>query len=248
MFSKRFLITVLFFSFVSYTNCSHFLGGTINWRIQNSSTTSTSVSILITQTYSWVYTPGKCENGTIASNQPVPSASGVLTCTPSCPAGFGTVDATPGCTDVSPLNGIAVGQRSDIVTIPDRSDFSIVYASNAWGGLTLGAGAWSITSRIKLQRRSDNGMFNNAPIATIMSPINIQVNAATAITVPVSDPDGDIVRCRWATAANGVDECGTVCPPGALPAGTVIYQNCTVVITGTAVGNRYAVALMVSIL
>lgn len=233
---------------MSFIKCSHFLGGTINWRIQNSSTTSTSVTVLITQTYSWTYVPGKCENGAIANSSAVPSASGLLTCTPSCPAGFGSVSATPGCTDVSPLNGIVVGQRSDTVIIPDGSNFSIVYTSSAWGGLTVGAGVWSITSHVKLQRRSDNGMFNNAPVATIMSPINIQLNQPTSITVPVTDPDGDIIRCRWATTSNGVNECGSVCSPGALLAGTVIYPNCTVVITGTIVGSRYAVALMVSFL
>lgn len=161
---------------MTVVNSSHFLGGTITWRVQNSPTGSTSVAILITQTYSWTYTAGRCDNDAIANNQPVSGASGVLTCAPSCPSSFGSVSATPDCTDVSSLNGLAVGQRSDIVVIPEGSDFSVAYASSAWGGLTLGGSAWSISSHINLVKRSDNGMFNNARVATIMSPINIQRN------------------------------------------------------------------------
>ncbi|CAF3329438.1 unnamed protein product [Rotaria sp. Silwood1] len=129
--------TIGFFLVIAAVNSSHFLGGTISWRVQNSATSSTWVAILITQTYSWTYTTGKCENGAIAANQPVPGSGGTLTCSPSCPAGFGSVSATPHCTDVSPLNGIVVGQRSDIVLIPEGSDFSVIYASGAWGSLTL---------------------------------------------------------------------------------------------------------------
>ncbi|CAF3356803.1 unnamed protein product [Rotaria sp. Silwood1] len=236
--------TIGFFLVIAAVNSSHFLGGTISWRVQNSATSSTWVAILITQTYSWTYTTGKCENGAIAAHQPVPSSGGTLTCSPSCPAGFGSVSATPYCTDVSPLNGIVVGQRSDIVLIPEGSDFSVIYASDAWGSLTLGGYGWSISSHINLVNRSDNGMLNHAPVATIMSPIIIPQNKKTLMTISVSDADGDTVRCRWSTNLNGVDECGSICPPSSLPANTVIYPNCTIEITGTTAGTRYALAIM----
>ena len=244
----KFILTIIvFLSFTSVVDSSHFLGGTINWRIRNSTTASTSVAILITQTYSWVYANGTCDNGAIASNLPVSSAIGAaLTCTPSCPTGFGNVSTTPYCTDVSPLNEIAIGQRSDTVVIPEGSNFSAIYASGSWGGLTTAASLWSILTHINLVRRSDNGMFNNAPVATIMSPINIEQNQRTPIIVSVSDAEGDTIRCRWATKTNGVDECRSVCPPGALPVNTLIHPNCTVEITGITIGARYAVALMVS--
>ncbi|CAF4058204.1 unnamed protein product, partial [Rotaria sordida] len=207
--------------FITIVNSSHFLGGTINWCIENSSTNSTWVAILITQTYSWTYTPGKYDHGEIAAHQVVAGTGGILTCSPSCPTGFGSVSTTPYCTDVSSLNGTAVGQRSDVVVIPEGSDFSVIYASSAWGSLTLGGAGWSISSHIKL-------------------------NKTTLITTSVSDADGDIVRCRWATSSNGVDECGSVCPPHSLPANTVIYSNCTIEVIGTIAGSRYAIAIMVT--
>jgi hypothetical protein len=141
----NFIFAIILISlFITIVNGSHFLGGTINWRVENSSTNSTLVAVLITQTYSWTYVTGRCDGNAIANNQLVSGASGVLTCSPSCPSGFGTVSAAPYCTDVSPLNGVAVGQRSDTVLIPVGSVFSVIYASNAWGNLTLGGGAWSV--------------------------------------------------------------------------------------------------------
>ncbi|CAF1945183.1 unnamed protein product [Rotaria magnacalcarata] len=149
------------------------------------------------------------------------------------------------CTDVSSLSGVAVGQRSDIVSLSKSSSFSPVYASTAWSILTLGEDSWSISSHINLVRRPDNGMFNNASIAAVMSQINIQQNHKTLITVSVSDPDGDTIRCRWANSSNGVDECVSICPPGSLPVNTAIYSNCTVEIIGASAASGYAIALMI---
>jgi hypothetical protein len=56
-----------------------------------------------------------------------------------------------------------------------------------------------ITSHINLVRQSDNNMFNNAPVATVMSPINIEVNQTIVTSVSVSDTDGDFLRYRWAS-------------------------------------------------
>jgi len=243
----NFIIKIFpFFVLITTIDSSHFLGGTITWSIQNVSTNGTSVAIRITQTYSWTYVTGRCDNSAIANNQVVAGSGGTLTCSPSCPSGFGTISATPYCTDVSMLNGIAIGQRLDTVVIPAGSDFFVIYAGSAWNTRVSGGTSWSITSRINLVRRSDNNMFNNAPVATVMSPVNIQVNQTTVIPVSVSDADGDIVRCRWSNGSSNPDECGSVCPPSSLPANTVLLSDCIIEITGTIVGNMYAVTFMVS--
>lgn len=111
-----------------------------------------------------------------------------------------------------------------------------------------GGGDWSITSHINLVRRSDNNQFNNAPVAIVMSPINIYANETTMISVSVSDADGDVIRCRWASnkTANGVNECASVCPPNSLPANTILYSNCTIKITGSTIGSMYALTFIVS--
>lgn len=57
------------------------------------------------------------------------------------------------------------------------------------------------------------------------------------------DPDGDIVKCRWATSF----ECGHVCT--GLPTAT-LYSNCTITLNATSENmyhedGIYTVALMV---
>jgi hypothetical protein len=252
---KEICFLVIILLLVSSINSWHFLGGTITWRPLNASATGSPVAIVITQTYSWTYSLMPCTSAMIATNQFVPSYSGTLLaitlgCIANCSAssaGYSPVNIIPRCTDFSAPIGTTVGQRSDVVNLTSGDDFSVAFQDSAWRSLaTAGTAAWSISTNINVKPRSDNGLYNNAPVATMMSPINIPVNQPTVISVPIADADGDPLRCRWSTASNGVDECGGVCPPSSLPTGTVIYPNCTIIITGQNVGDWFAVALMVS--
>jgi hypothetical protein len=238
-------------------NGVHFLGGTITWHPLNESATGTPVAIVITQTYSWTYSLMPCTDAMIATNQFVPSYGGSLLtlnlgCISNCGAGsvgYSPIGIIPYCTDFSSPVGTTVGQRSDIVYLQAGDDFSVAFQSGNWRSLATNPTAvWSISTRINLTPRSDNGLYNNAPVATMMSPIYIPVNQPTVINVPIADADGDPMRCRWSTSSNGVDECGGVCPPSSLPPGTVIFPNCTIIITGQHVGDWFGVALMVRML
>ena len=247
---------ILVYCLVWIVDGTHFLGGTITWRLLNESATGTPVAIIITQTYSWTYTSITCTNAQISSSQLIPTGTypalltDTLNCITNCATGaIGYVAPLirPRCTDISILLGITVGQRSDTVSVQAGDDFAVAYQENAWRALASGASAaWSVSTRINLQPRPDNGFYNNAPVASLMSPINIPCNQTIAITVPVADADGDITRCRWSTSSNGVNECGGVCPPSSLPANTVIYPNCTIIIIGRIVGDWFAITLMVS--
>ncbi len=59
----------------------------------------------------------------------------------------------------------------------------------------LGLHSRSITSCKNFVGRSDNNIFNYAPIANVMSPIDIQVTQTTLVPGSVSDSDADIVKC-----------------------------------------------------
>jgi len=232
---------------IHMVSSSHFYGGTITWRIQNATNTS-QIAIFISQTYAWTFTVAPCDTVAIATKKAVTVSAGTLVCTNSCPLKFGPVSTMGSCVDGSQLNNIGVGQRSDVAKAPENSSFSVIYQGYAWGGLTIAAGGWSILSKINLIRRSDNDLFNNAPVAIVISPINIEFNKTTIITISVSDPDGDILRCRWASKSRSADdECNSICPPTSLPAGTNISSDdCTIEIKGTILNSRYAVAIMVS--
>ena len=232
---------------ISPVESSHFVGGTITWRIENATPNGTLIAIRLSQTYLWTYNSAKCNSTTIAANQPALGSGGLLSCSPSCPTGFTSVSTQVFCTDGSLPNDIGVGQRSDVFWLPINISFSTFFASGAWGSQVLGGSTWSVLTHINLLRRSDNGLFNNPPVSNIVSPVNVYSNQIKTITLPVSDADGDNVRCRWATS-NGTNECGSVCPPGSLPPNTTLHSNCTIEIIGLVTTSQYAITLMVCVL
>ena len=252
-----FLIVLLIVTILTVDG-SHFLGGTISWRPLNASATGSPVDIVITQTYSWSFSIAACTSSMIATNQLVPLtgiysvSSHRLNCTWNCATGAGGFTAqqvASYCTDFSAPAGTTVGQRSDTVRLNAGANFAASYQNIYWRNLTSGTNApWSISTYTNLTPRPDNGLYNNAPVATVMSPVYVIKDQPTVIQIPVADADGDTLRCRWATSSNGINECGGICPPGSLPNGTVIFPNCTMVITGSGVGNWFSVALTVDTL
>jgi hypothetical protein len=246
-------VGLLLFQFALVVHGSHFLGGTFTWRPLNTSATGTPVAIVIIQTYLWTYSLMPCTQTTIATHQLVPPYSGLATIQLNCiyncgngSLGYSSIYVIPYCVDGSAAVGTTVGQRLDTVYLQEGDDFAVAFQDTAWRPLTTSpAASWSLASWINLNPRPDNGLYNNAPVATVMSPINIPVNQSTIIHVPIGDADGDNLRCRWSTNTNGIDECGQVCPPGSLPPGTVIYSNGTIIITGQNIGDWFAVTFMV---
>ena len=240
-------ITLLLVLILTYRiECSHFLGGTITWRIESVSTNGSFVAIRLSQTYSYVYTTALCTSINIATNQFLAGSSGSLTCPPSCPAGF-SVSAQVYCTDGSVANNIAVGKRSDVIWLPVNTSFSAMYVGSAWGNMSAGGAGWSISTYINVMRRPDTGLFNNPPVSNVVSPLIIPLRQSRSIVIPVSDADGDHLRCRWASSSGSVDECSSVCPPTSLPSGTILHSNCTLEIPAANATGVYAIALMVSL-
>ncbi|CAF1627080.1 unnamed protein product [Adineta ricciae] len=250
---KELLLLWIYLDLFPLLNAVHFLGGTITWKPVNASATGSPIAVAITQTYSWTYSYMSCSNSLIGSSGYIPSYAGVssetLDCISNCgssSAGYSNISVLPRCTDFSTSVDTSVAQRTDIVNLSANDDFWVAFQDSSWRPLQTASSAdWSIAAHINLKKRSDTGLYNNAPVATMMSPINIPQNTQTVIQIPVGDADGDDLRCRWSTKSGGVDECGDVCPPGSLPSGTVIYPNCTMIITGTILDSWYAVTVMV---
>ena len=210
---KFILHFAIIITFIAAIHGYHFLGGTLTWRPLNESDTGSPVAIVVTQTYSWTYSLMSCTDAMIASNQFVPNywtvSSDQLICISNCGSGsigYSNINVIPRCTDFSAPVGTTVGQRSDIVYLDSVDNFSIAYQSGTWRPLATNSFAyWSISTHINLEKRSDNDLYNNAPVATMMSPINIPINQPTVINIPVGDADGDTLRCRWSTSSNGVE-------------------------------------------
>ncbi|CAF0756275.1 unnamed protein product [Didymodactylos carnosus] len=212
---------------ISCVLTTHFLGGSITWHPLNSSSTNSPVQIVITQTYLWKQTTYSCSAAQIASGTyqiPIGNSLGgneSLRCISppaTCPSDWDTQKPTikPYCTDVSSDLVTTVGQRSDVVTLDANANFTIAFQSGMWrtlnnpgtGTIQNNDAKWSVSTSIDLIPRSD-GTYNSAPVATMLSPINIPVLIPFIIQIPVVDADGDVIRCRWAQSTATYDECGS---------------------------------------
>lgn len=246
---------LLVFLSIFTTEANHFRGGTITWKpIYNNVTAGSSVSILITQTYSWTRSQVACTSSMIATQSPpinlgTKSGSGkYLMCNATCSTSGGyvghEVPITGYCTDFSTALDLTVSQRSDIVNLTAGAHFTATFGTGGgWQALALGSSSgWSISSLIDIRVRSDNGLINTPPVATCISYISIPVGIQQSIAIPVLDADNDYLRCRFAA---GATECFNTCPPGSLPTGTTLSSSCVLTITGVAAGDYYLVALQV---
>jgi len=241
---------LVFFGIISTITSDYFYGGSITWRLADPLVTGSPISVIVTQTYTFYSSSVECTDLMIASNAQV-NYSGLVTkqlqCVLNCRSvSFSNINVIPNCIGNSWTFYSSITQRLDRISLTDGDDFSIAYQDGPWQSLTTNSKAsWSLVSRINLTKRP-NGLYNNAPFATMMSPIYVMESQKANILIPTADIDNDDVRCRWADSTNGIDECADVCPPGSLPSGTTIYPNCTLIITGGAASDWYVVAIMVS--
>ena len=60
---------------------------------------------------------------------------------------------------------------------------------------------WSVSTKISLYRRSDSGKINSSPVSKSPAIARFQQGCQRSLIIPVEDPDGDFVKCRWATSA-----------------------------------------------
>ena len=58
---------------------------------------------------------------------------------------------------------------------------------------------WLVSTNISLSRRSDNGKINSSPVSKSTAIVRFQHGCQRSLRIPVEDPDGDFVKCRWAT-------------------------------------------------
>ena len=71
----------------------------------------------------------------------------------------------------------------------------------------VGEDDWNISTTFSLTKRNDTGRINSSPRILSIPPLRLQYSCTYTIRLPVSDPDNDTVRCRWAVGR----ECSSVC-------------------------------------
>ncbi|CAF1074084.1 unnamed protein product [Adineta steineri] len=228
---------------VTTVHASHFRGGTITWRPLNNTPSGPTVTILVSEQFSWRRSSYTCNDASIAAQSPMIGDQGSLTVVSGAYRSWISMTTQTYCTDYNINLDVSFGENSQTKVVPLGISFSIGYSSCCWlTNLVVGvAGSWSIVSQINTILRAD-GRINSSPFVATLPVIYKQINVPYAHVVQMSDPDRtDVLKCRWSNKSsntNSYDECGGVCNgiPGAILNGT----SCTITFT-LLKANQYAV-------
>ena len=197
----------------------------------------------------------------IWNNGRVPTSEYLYTCYSGspCPSGPSSIILSPGSSNcnaqvITTVDGSATynawtGVISSlyypIISLPPSGTIiSITFADADWGLLPSSTMAYGGQLSVLTARRSDNYLFNNTPRTAIAAILTIWPGCnGISFSIPVVDPDGDPVQCRW---SNSIDECSDCCYasyPGSLP--FTLANDCTVTYTGGAVSSNsyYAICI-----
>jgi len=229
---------------------SHFRGGLIYWKtVGPVNVTSGLVPVEITQRFGWrrdYSTNTFCDDRSIAARDMV-GEIGVLVCQSGCPtAGQNLSSVRVYCTDYSVSNNWMVGERSYVVWLPHSDE--VVTASFSGGQwiqlaypvLTGGTARWEV--RVTFNFNATSRSTGNASPVSKMSPvINMLHGCQYSVRLPAVDPDGDTIRCRWASSSLG--ECSHVCM--SIPGAHLDEDRCTVSYNATSAVGVYAVAIQI---
>ncbi|KAJ8025225.1 Hyalin [Holothuria leucospilota] len=211
--SKSSVLKVTFLALISpvFVSGSHFRGGIITWRpeINIPPPQGTFPTVLFDYRVAFRNSYGPqhfCDQTTIDSDT-INAGQGFLKCDNGCTSLNDDFDYK--CTDFSVVGDWTTGVGKSQLT-PTSNVFEVFYEGNAWIPLANGGnGEWILRSRVDLTPRSDNGLLNSSPTTSNMPIVRIPLNCSSRFLIPVTDPDGDVVRCRYAEAVG--NECGAIC-------------------------------------
>ena len=97
---------------------------------------------------------------------------------------------------------------------------------------------WHVGTAFTIALRSDTGQINSSPRAITSPVLRIQQGCFNVIALPVSDPDGDTVRCRWAQGT----ECSGIC--NWFPGAVLDSNTCTITYSGSRTGLLAAAIML----
>ena len=180
--------------------------------------------------------PGsRCSSSTVG-NDTLVQGEGNIACLYGCSSII--TEMTFYCTEFSNVDNWSFGSRSLMYNFSMFSEGVITIGTASGDWIVPFNDDWNISTTFNLTPRNDTGQINSSPHA-ISLPLRLQSGCYHTIPMAVSDPDGDVVHCRWAVG----DECGSVC--NAIPGAVLNYATCTITYqANTGIGYK-AVAVMV---
>ena len=145
------------------------------------------------------------------------------------------------CTDFSIDENWSFGENRLAFNFTDRTEDTIAigFTGGCWIS-PLGC-SWNISTTFSLNIRNDTGQINSSPRAITTPVLRLQQGCNHTIPLAVSDPDGDIIRCRWAVGR----ECASVCNVTAFPGAQLDSDTCTIHYEANRGARYWAAAVMI---
>ena len=179
---------------------------------------------------------GFCTSTTVANGNLI--GVGSLTCQYGC---SGTVSSLAyKCTDFSISDNWSFGENRVFYNFTSEQVLTIGYSSCCWIN-PFGSRSWNISTTFSTLPRTDIGLINSTPRAITSPVIRVQEGCNHTITIPVTDPDNDIVKCRWAESS----ECADFCDGTGIPGAVLDSDTCTIRYQASDGTGYKAIALMI---
>ena len=181
---------------------------------------------------SWRRGTAFCDQSVIESGDLI-GESGDIDCLHGC-SESPIANVTFMCTAFSIEEDWSFGERQFSYTFNEISDVTLAYTGGNW--ITPFNSRWGIVTSFTMATRNDTGRINSTPRAITSPGLRLQENCNHTIRIPVTDPDNDIIRCRWAM---GNAECNGIC--GGFPGAYLDPESCSIMYTANqGVGYRAA--------
>ena len=176
---------------------------------------------------------GSCSSSTVQSGQLI--GGGSLSCQSGCSGTVGSLQYK--CTDFSETEDWSYGGNTIYYTFPSAQSITIGFSGCCW--IAPFHSSWNLQSSFSMTPRSDTNVINSTPRATTSPVLRLQAGCTHKIQIPVSDPDNDVVKCRWGVGV----ECTGIC--NGIPGATLDSQTCTISYTANQGTGYKPVALAI---
>ena len=167
-------------------------------------------------------TGGNCNSNTVANGQLLRARfEGNLECQYGCSGSVSSMAYY--CTDFSISEDWAFGERRVTYdfTASINTTVTIGFSRCCWLHPFTGD-SWNVTTTFSLVIRNDTGKINSSPRAITSPVLRLQQGCNHTIVLAVSDPDDDVIRCRWAVGT----ECSDICDK--IPGAVLDSNSCTI--------------------
>ena len=151
-----------------------------------------------------------CDSSTIASGTLIGDYSAnSLSCYSGCSGTVGSLRFK--CTDFSISEDWSYGGNTIYYTFPASTTITIRFSDCCW---VAGFSSWNLGTTFSTIPRSDTNVINSTPRAITSPVVDLQEGCTHTIAIPVTDPDDDDIRCRWAVGSECSGACNGI--PGAI--------------------------------